>query len=120
MDTRFNSFYHAEMHPFVHAMTEFLIESGARTRRTRLEAMLNPQLERKYNENIALMKSVAQEMIDKRRRTPSDKKDLLNALLFGKDPKTGEQLDDENIMNNMITFAIAGHETTSVSGSGDA
>ena len=113
MDTRFNSFYHKDMHPFVHAMTDFLIESGARVRRTRLEALLNPQFERKYNENIALMKSVAQEMINKRRKTPSDKKDLLNALLFGKDPKTGEQLDDDNIMNNMITFAIAGHETTS-------
>jgi len=113
MDKRFNSFYHEEMHPFVDAMSEFLVESGARARKTRLEMMLNRAPTQKYEANIALMKSVAQEVIDRRRKTPSDKKDLLNAMLFGKDPKTGERLSDESIMNNMITFLIAGHETTS-------
>lgn len=113
MDKRFNSFYHEEMHPFVDAMTEFLQESGARTRRTRLESLLNRAPQVQYEKNIALMRSVAQEVIDRRRRTPSDKKDLLNAMLLGKDPKTGERLSDESIMDNMITFLIAGHETTS-------
>ncbi|KAK5948171.1 hypothetical protein OHC33_010824 [Knufia fluminis] len=113
MDKRFNSFYHEEMHPFVDAMSEFLVESGARSRKTRLELMLNRAPTVRYESNIALMKSVAQEVVDRRRRIPSEKKDLLNAMLFGKDPKTGERLSDDTIMNNMITFLIAGHETTS-------
>ncbi|PVH71915.1 hypothetical protein DL98DRAFT_612749 [Cadophora sp. DSE1049] len=38
---------------------------------------------------------------------------MLNALLLGKDPQTDQSLDDEAIINNLITFLIAGHETTS-------
>lgn len=34
-------------------------------------------------------------------------------MLNGTDPKTGERLDDESITFNLITFLIAGHETTS-------
>lgn len=113
MDKRFNSFYHEEMHPFVDAMSDFLRESGARSRKSRLELLLNQGPTRKYEKDIALMKSVAQEVIERRRRNPTDKPDLLNAMLHGKDPKTGERLTDESIMNNMITFLIAGHETTS-------
>lgn len=108
MDKRFNSFYHEEMHPFVDAMTEFLIESGLRPRRTRLEMLLNRAPTIQYEKNIETMRSVAQEVLDRRRRNPSDKKDLLNAMLLGKDPKTGERLTDESIMDNMITFLIAG------------
>lgn len=113
MDKRFNSFYHEEMHPFVDAMVETLTEAGLRTRRSRLEQLWNTKPEHDFRQNIALMRSIAQEVVDKRRSNPSDKKDLLNAMLFGKDPKTGERLTDESIMNNMITFLIAGHETTS-------
>ena len=34
-------------------------------------------------------------------------------MLDAKDPLTGEGLDDENIRNQLVTFLIAGHETTS-------
>lgn len=108
---RFNSFYHEDMHPFVEAMTEFLSESQARARKPRLELLLNRAANRRYQQSISVMRSVAQECIDKRRKSPSDKKDLLNALLYGKDPKTGEGLSDENIMNNMVTLLIAGVST---------
>lgn len=108
MDKRFNSFYRDEMHPFVDAMVDFLIEGGIRDRRTRIEQWFNPEPERKYQANIKLMKDVAQEVVDKRRANPSAKKDLLNAMLIGKDPKTGEHLTDESVMNNMLTFLIAG------------
>jgi cytochrome P450 / NADPH-cytochrome P450 reductase len=113
MDKRFNSFYKEELHPFVNAMVGFLLESGRRLRRTRIEAFLNPQFQRQYDQDIALMRKVAAEVIAHRRANPTDKKDLLNAILFGKDPQTGERLTDESIMDNMITFLIAGHETTS-------
>ena len=34
-------------------------------------------------------------------------------MIDGRDPKTGQGLDDSSIINNLITFLIAGHETTS-------
>jgi cytochrome P450 / NADPH-cytochrome P450 reductase len=113
MDKRFNSFYTDKMHPFVDAMVGFLSESGRRAGRSRLAALFNRSVEQKYHEDIALMRNVAQEMVDHRRANPTDKKDLLNAMLFGKDPKTGEKMSDASIINNIITFLIAGHETTS-------
>ena len=37
----------------------------------------------------------------------------LNAMLNGTDPKTGEKMSDDSVTDNMITFLVAGHETTS-------
>ena len=34
-------------------------------------------------------------------------------MIHGKDPETGYQLSDENIRYQMVTFLVAGHETTS-------
>lgn len=113
MDKRFNSFYKEELHPFVDAMVGFLVESGRKAQRTRIETFLNPQFGRQFQKNIDLMRNLAAEVVAHRRANPSDKKDLLNAMLFRKDPQTGERLTDQSIMDNMITFLIAGHETTS-------
>lgn len=37
----------------------------------------------------------------------------LSAMLNGVDPKTGEKMTEDSVIDNMITFLIAGHETTS-------
>jgi cytochrome P450 len=44
------------------------------------------------------------------RRTQGDKgkKDLLDRLLHGRDPKTGQGLSEENIAYQLLTFIIAG------------
>jgi cytochrome P450/NADPH-cytochrome P450 reductase len=34
-------------------------------------------------------------------------------MLTGVDPKTGEKMTEDSVIDNMITFLIAGHETTS-------
>ena len=39
--------------------------------------------------------------------------DLLDRMLTGVDRQTGEQLDDDNIVAQCVTFLVAGHETTS-------
>ncbi|KAF7916449.1 uncharacterized protein EAE97_012109 [Botrytis byssoidea] len=113
MGTRFNSFYHEEMHPFVDAMTGFLLESGARAQRPAIANYFMRSAQAKYDADINLLQSVASELLAERRANPNDKKDLLNAMINGRDPKTGKGLPDSNILNNMITFLIAGHETTS-------
>lgn len=105
---RINSFYREDMHPFIDAMADFLTESGLRIDRTAVEKLIHPGLEKKYRRDIELLRSTAQECIDNRRANPTDKKDLLNAMLYGKDPKTGQQLTEECVIDNMITFLIAG------------
>jgi cytochrome P450 len=42
------------------------------------------------------------------------KSDLLGMLMAVKDEETGEGLNDEQLRNEMLTFLIAGHETTSI------
>jgi len=109
MDTRFNSFYHEEMHPFVESMVGLLMESGARARRPAVANYFMRSAQQKYDADIALLKKVAAEVVAERRANPTDKKkDLLNAMILGRDPKTGEGLSEQSILNNMITFLIAG------------
>jgi cytochrome P450/NADPH-cytochrome P450 reductase len=114
-DYRFNSFYQNEMHPFVAAMVGALSEAGLRARRLELASMLLLGTKRRYEADIALMNRVADTLIAERRHDPdaASRRDLLNLMLEGRDPETGETLSDENIRYQMVTFLIAGHETTS-------
>lgn len=108
MGTRFNSFYHEEMHPFVEAMMGLLQGSSDRTRRPALFNNLPTADNTKYWNDIKFLQELSLEMVNSRREDPQDKKDLLNALILGKDPQTGQGLSDDSIVNNMITFLIAG------------
>jgi cytochrome P450/NADPH-cytochrome P450 reductase len=113
MDFRFNSYYSDDMHPFIQAMSDFLKVSGDRARRDPITQLFYRTESAQYWENVALLRKTGSEVIQKRKQNPSEKKDLLNGMLNGVDPKTGEKMTDESIIDNMITFLIAGHETTS-------
>ncbi|OJH42891.1 cytochrome [Cystobacter ferrugineus] len=112
---RFNSFYQTEMHPFVESMVRALAEAGNRARRVPLQTQLMLRTQRQFQADIGYMHEVTRELIAKRRTlTPEEApRDLLSLMLDAKDPLTGEGLDEENIRNQMVTFLIAGHETTS-------
>jgi cytochrome P450/NADPH-cytochrome P450 reductase len=114
-DYRFNSFYQREMHPFIGAMVDALAEAGARTRRPGLASKMLLRTRRAYEDDLELMREVADALIAERKRDPdaAQKKDLLGLMLQGRDPVTGEGLSDENIRFQLVTFLIAGHETTS-------
>ncbi|KER69128.1 cytochrome P450 [Burkholderia cepacia] len=115
-DCRFNSFYREDQHPFVDAMVNTLSEAGKRELRPKLVSKLMVNRSRKFDADIEVMRSLATKMIEDRRKNPHDDEasmDLLDRMLNGIDPVTGEKLDDENIVFQMITFLIAGHETTS-------
>lgn len=45
-------------------------------------------------------------VVAKRRAEPTDKKDLLNLMLNGRDPKTGEGMSDENIIHNVCLLSM--------------
>ncbi|HQS17960.1 cytochrome P450 [Reyranella sp.] len=114
-DYRFNSFYQDDMHPFVSAMVGTLQEASNRARRPKLLSSLMLSKARQFQVDKEMMDKVARDLIAERRRDPrgNEKNDLLNLMLNGVDPVTGEKLSDENIGYQMITFLIAGHETTS-------
>ncbi|KAL4867453.1 hypothetical protein BDV12DRAFT_186636 [Aspergillus spectabilis] len=115
MGVRFNSFYHESQHPFVNAMSipGMLAESFTRSRRPGFADFLYKRQNQQYQVDINELETVARELLEARRKNPTDKKDLLNALILNSDPKTGEHLGDDAIIRNRITFLIAGHETTS-------
>ena len=112
---RFNSLYREEMHPFVGAMVRALVESGDRARRLPVQNKIMLRRRHQLEEDNALMFEVAEQMISDRRRNPSPagSEDILDTMLNAADPVTGERLSDENIRYQMVTFLIAGHETTS-------
>ncbi|KAB5590413.1 Cytochrome P450 family protein [Ceratobasidium theobromae] len=108
---RLNTFY-TEEPPFVKAMVDFLLECNMRTRRLGFMKLLAFRANAKYAADMKVMIEIASQIVQDRKKNPIDKKDLLNAMLHGKDPQTGEGLTDSNIQAQMITFLIAGHETT--------
>ena len=116
MGFRFNSYYTSEMHPFIAAMGGFLTESGRRSMRP-LPDLFYRSDDIKYNEDIELMQKTAEDVLRARKQQMSEgevkRKDLLQAMLVGVDPKTGQHMTDQSIIDNLITFLIAGHETTS-------
>ena len=108
MDTRFNSFYTEGMHPFVKAMQDVLVEAGRRSVRPSLVKRFMKSADKTYADDIEVLQSTALKIVADKRANPTDKKSLVNAMLHGKDPKTGEQMTNESIADNMITFLIAG------------
>jgi cytochrome P450/NADPH-cytochrome P450 reductase len=101
------------MHPFVDAMVDSLIEAGAKARRLWIVEKLSFKTKKKYKSNINLMNETADKVVAERKKNPKEVNDLLNRMLNGRDPVSGEGLSDENIRYQLITFLIAGHETTS-------
>ncbi|KAF2651941.1 cytochrome P450 [Lophiostoma macrostomum CBS 122681] len=111
---RFNNFYSPDAHPFVKQMGDVLTESGKRASRLQLENTLRVFSASQNQENVRAMHQLCDEIIAERQAHPQpDSNDLLNAMLEGRDPQTGEKLSAENIRYNLVTFLVAGHETTS-------
>lgn len=114
MDFRFNSFYKdGELHPFVQSMGNALTECERQSQRPDMINAMRWQAQKELQRDNEIMHVTSMEIIKRRRERPVDAPDLLNLLLHGRDPKTGKGLSDDNIVANMITFLIAGHETTS-------
>ena len=64
---------------------------------------------------VARLRTRCRAVIAARRAAgPADAHDLVGRLLAATDPETGDRLDDEAIVDNVVTFIGAGHETTAV------
>ncbi|MBO1325544.1 cytochrome P450 [Acetobacter sp. TBRC 12305] len=114
-DYRFNSFYRDSMHSFVDSMVSALLEASARDRRPALLSRAMLRTQRKFRHDVAMMHELADSLVADRREKGAmgSRGDLLDSMLLGRDPTSGKQLSDENIRFQLVTFLIAGHETTS-------
>ncbi len=56
----------------------------------------------------------AARLVAQRRRGTAARSDLLDLLLQGCDEETGRVMTDEELVRNLATFMLAGHETTAV------
>ncbi|ORY80873.1 cytochrome P450 [Protomyces lactucae-debilis] len=109
---RFNSFYKEEMHPFIGDMLTFLGLSGERT----MQPVSRPFKVASNWRRLAAgdrMKAFALQILEDRRASTEKPNDLATRMLDFPDPETGKTLPDDNIVEQLITFLIAGHETTS-------
>lgn len=114
MGYRFNSFYQEEMHPYVKAMVGTLTAANeSPTLFGIIRDCTTGGKQKQLQEDRNTMNRIANDVVRQRREHPTEKRDLLNAMIKGKDPKTGETMRDELITANMVSFLTAGHETTS-------
>jgi cytochrome P450/NADPH-cytochrome P450 reductase len=111
-DYRFNSFYREDFHPFIDALNRTL-ETCMNFKGIPFERALKSKNIKQMDNDVAFMNELVDQIIKERRRGGGQQKDLLNFMLAGEDPVSGEKLSDENIRYQINTFLIAGHETTS-------
>ncbi|GHE08898.1 bifunctional cytochrome P450/NADPH--P450 reductase [Streptomyces alanosinicus] len=125
-DYDFESFRRDEPHPFVAAMSRALAFTQAKGESIPGTELFRWKQADQFRKDAELMTNLVDEVIRQRRASgDTGTDDLLGRMLHtlphsqlrssGGTPNqaTGEPLDDVNIRHQVITFLIAGHETTS-------
>ncbi|GAB2758783.1 cytochrome P450 [Streptomyces bullii] len=110
----FQSFERSRPHPFVTAMV------GTLTYAQRLNSVPSPlaplllrRASRRNTADIAYLNRTVDDLIRARRAAGPGEGDLLDRMLDTAHPETGERLSPENVRRQVVTFLVAGHETTS-------
>jgi unspecific monooxygenase len=112
----FGSFTRTDPHPFVPAMVAAL---QAGQRKGVLNAMpgsglLARRIDRRNAHYQSYVDSLIDDMIAARRHGDDpDSQDLLAIMMSTAHPVSGQRLSDRNIRYQILTFLVAGHETTS-------
>ncbi|PLB42272.1 putative cytochrome P450 [Aspergillus candidus] len=88
----------------VAAMADSTGESLKRPTRPRLLTWLLH--ERKWKRDIKTMRDFGASLVQHRRDNPSDKKDMLHALMHGTDPETGRSLTESQVLDEIINVYI--------------
>ena len=59
-----------------------------------------------------MMRDSVRKMLAERRALTNPPDDLMQRLINAKDPESGQTMSDELLIDNLLTFYLAGHETT--------
>ncbi|WP_069161706.1 bifunctional cytochrome P450/NADPH--P450 reductase [Nocardia altamirensis] len=110
----FGSFRREQPHRFISALSRTLDYAQSQSESLPGMHLLQRGRAERYRTDIGYMKDLVDDVI-RRRRDQADENadDLLGRMLHTDDPVTGAPLDDVNIRYQVLTFLIAGHETTS-------
>lgn len=110
----FGSFERDRPHPFVTAMVGTLTYAQ---RLNSVPAPLAPLMlraaARRNAADMAHLNRTVDDLVAARRRSGRGEGDLLDRMLETAHPETGEKLSAQNVRKQVITFLVAGHETTS-------
>ena len=112
---RFNSFYHDAEHPFVSAMANALGTSMDELRDMPMEKLVQKKRARQFQANVRTLNEIVDRIIKDRRASSedlTDKTDLLSHMLTASIKQRRETGRPQH-RYQVITFLIAGHETTS-------
>ena len=90
--------------PMIAAMDGATSEAMKRPTRPRLTNWLFYQS--KFKRYTNAMRKYAADCLHYRRDHPTNRKDLLNAMINGKDPETGKELTESQIIDEMVSMAI--------------
>ncbi|MFD8042274.1 cytochrome P450 [Streptomyces chartreusis] len=107
----FGSFERSRPHPFVSAMVGTL--SYAQRLNTVPWPFLLRRAARRNDADIAHLNDTVDDLVRARIADGPGDGDLLDRMLGTSHPETGERLSAENVRRQVITFLVAGHETTS-------
>ncbi|MBF6333220.1 cytochrome P450 [Nocardia transvalensis] len=114
--TSFGAFEHGEeLHPFLTQLNRAMwwisksSNASSLTERVRATREHGPQ----YKEDLAALREFGLALVAKRAAEPRQgPKDLLDLMLTNADPETGEKLPEDNIAYQVVSFLLAGQETT--------
>lgn len=112
----FDSFRRERPHPFVEAMVRALTHAQRRTFRKvpLVSKLLYRRSDRQNEQDTAYLAQVVDEVIRQRRDSDAEgPEDLLEIMLRAAREDDPNRLDEVNIRNQVVTFLVAGHETTS-------
>jgi cytochrome P450 len=80
---------------------------------TSLPAWVPTANNRRTKDAARTLKGVVLALIHERRREARDLGDLLSMLMQARDEETGEAMSEDQLCSEVMTFLVAGHETTS-------
>lgn len=100
-------------HAVGRALDEIQVQMGERfSSLIPLPPVLPTARDRRFRQAQHDLEQLAMTMIAERRCEKNPPEDLLTSLLQARDPETGEQMSDKQACDELITFLLAGHETT--------
>lgn len=67
---------------------------------------------RAQRQAIHMLRSSVAAMLRERREAGEERDDLMHRLMHATDPETGAPMTEEQLIDNLLTFYLAGHETT--------
>ncbi|BDS11317.1 bifunctional cytochrome P450/NADPH--P450 reductase [Aureispira anguillae] len=115
-DYNFDSFKSEKEHDFIPAMLFALDEAVRRARTIPFLMPFRFKRNKAFKKHLTYINNLIDEIIAKRKQNPeayANKFDFLSLMMNAYDKETGTQLSDENMRYQILTFMIAGHETTS-------